>query len=237
MRRDGTFPPVNGITLSKNFSSADPSKCVIHLLPRTFGTNSLDIRHGDITFYVQASTVPGLSPGFAVPPPSPDPLSKRMWVSSTSAHLDALHSSAALASRPASTRSDVHSKSSQEIPFNFTTPTISLFNSSFDCPQNGEIPAYSGAVNVGLGGEVNGSLAFGFAYAGSPFVPSDFEFALATIFNSTIDVTLSLDASLTVRDFFTPIQHYLDGHEAGFTVKQPDPLHDWSPGVGSRGYH
>ena len=116
-------------------------------------------------------------------------------------HLDVLHASAAPSSRRSfETRDKLHTINGTIHPFNFTAPGLSLFNTSFDCPQNGLIPAFSGQVNVGLAGGLNGSVDFGFAYAGSPF-EDDFQFSLSALFNSSIDVKLSLDASLTVSQF------------------------------------
>ena len=155
-------------------------------------------RHGNIVFYVQASTVPGLFSDFAIAPPSGDSFSKREWVTGTSLHLDALHASAAISPRRSfETRAELHTINGTIHPFNFTTPALSLFNESFGCPSTGSNPAYSGQVNVGLAGGVNGSVDFGFAYVIS-ILEDDYQFALSAFFNSSIDVKLSLDASLKV---------------------------------------
>ena len=198
-RRDGTFPPVRGISLSTDFASGDPSRYVYHQSDSTVITDTaLFASHGDITIYVQASTIPGLAPVLAVPPlSSSSSIAKKMWVRSTSAHLDALHASPDLAPRRVFGRDDTKDKTSDDIPFNFTSPGFNLFNTSFDCPQNGKVPGFSGAVSVDLSGLVEGCMNFGFAYAGTPF-SDDFEFALTSNFNASINATLSLTASLTV---------------------------------------
>ena len=154
--------------------------------------------------FIQASTVPGLAPAFAAPPPlsSPDSVSARAWVKRTAAHLDALHAAAPapdIAGRRFAARagSEIR-KNTSSIPFDYSAPEVKFFNASFDCPQQGYVPGFAGAVDVGLNGKVEGAVSFGYVVAGSPLRPQDFEFALTAAFNTSIDATLSLDASLTV---------------------------------------
>ncbi|EJF58506.1 hypothetical protein DICSQDRAFT_172861 [Dichomitus squalens LYAD-421 SS1] len=74
-RRDGTTPTVKGISLSTNFSQADPSQ------------------KGNVTLHLQGSSIPGVATNFTQPPPV-DQLNKRgllSWVGNTLKNIGEIH--------------------------------------------------------------------------------------------------------------------------------------------------
>ena len=82
--------------------------------------------------------------------------------------------------------------------FSYTLPDVTIFDTSLDCPQVGDIPGFSAAVDLGAGGSIDGTVTFGFAFAGNIFDLKNFDFGLLVGLDSVIDATLQLDAALTV---------------------------------------
>ncbi|KAI0757754.1 hypothetical protein C8Q80DRAFT_1135265 [Daedaleopsis nitida] len=81
------------------------------------------------------------------------------------------------------------------------TDTARLYNTSFSCPQNGDVPAYSGAVTVDFTTTFNGSVGFGLAFEAelsARIPPIKFtHFSTFINMNATLRGTLDIDATLS----------------------------------------
>lgn len=165
VRRDGSQPTVKGIRLATNFAAVDP-----------------DV-NGNVTLFVQGSSIPGVAGNFTVTPPSDAAAAKRglfSWVGHTLKGL-----------------SEIHKNITGTSPINFEKD-VPLFDQSFSCPQNGAVPAFDGEAKVDLKGKVDGTVSYGVAASGSIIPPKLDEFGLFVGLDTTVTGTLGLDATLTV---------------------------------------
>ncbi|TFK84342.1 hypothetical protein K466DRAFT_602089 [Polyporus arcularius HHB13444] len=164
VRRDGSQPTVKGISLATDFAAVDPNV------------------NGNVTLFVQGSSIPGVAGNFTVTPPTDGAVAKRglfSWIGSTLKNL-----------------SEVHKNITGSAPLDFEKD-VPLFDQSFSCPQNGAVPAFDGEAKVDLKGKVDGTVNYGVAAAGSIIPPKLDEFGLFVGLDATVTGTLGLDATLT----------------------------------------
>ncbi|KAI0755057.1 hypothetical protein C8Q80DRAFT_407559 [Daedaleopsis nitida] len=165
-RRDGSTPVVKGIRLTTNHSEIDP------------------MRHGAVSFFVQAATSPdgaqALLPLASEAHLSGGPLLGRdlLTVINETNHFDT-------------------NNTSGPKPFNVKSDNVSLFNKTFPCPQTGVRPEFTGEVNVGVQGKINGTVDYAVLVAGTIVPPNVTHFSLFLGLDAAIDGTLTLDATLT----------------------------------------
>ncbi|KAH9920541.1 uncharacterized protein BXZ73DRAFT_104667 [Epithele typhae] len=182
--RDGSMPVVKGISLSANLSSIDISQ------------------HGDITFFVQASSIAGIAHQLHHSPSSTRSLSKRMWSRRAIARLDELHAAPDLASERVSLKrgfASINSTNSSSGQFSYTSPGVSIFNTSLSCPQEAFVPAFDGEVNVALTGSVSGDFNYGYVLVASPstLLSGHTILSFSLVADSTISATMAIDSSLS----------------------------------------
>ena len=139
-------------------------------------------RKGNVTLFLQGSSIPGVATNFTQPPPTDGQLSKRglfSWVGKTLENIG-----------------EIHKNISGSSPINFEKD-VPLFDKSINCPQSGAFPAFSGEVSVDLNSKVDGTVNYGVAAGGSIIPPKLDEFGLFVGLDATVTGTLNLDATLT----------------------------------------
>ncbi|KAI0757756.1 hypothetical protein C8Q80DRAFT_1092088 [Daedaleopsis nitida] len=160
----GTDATVKGISLATDFAAVDP-----------------DV-NGNVTLFLQGSSLPGVGGNFTVTPPAAGANAKRglfSWIGDTLKSL-----------------SDFNKTISDSSPLDFQKD-VPLFEKSFDCPQNGAVPAFSGSAKVDLNGKVKGQVSYGVAAAGTIIPPHLDEFGLFVGLDTDVTGTLGLDATVT----------------------------------------
>lgn len=160
---------VKGISLATNFAAVDPEV------------------NGNVSLFLQGSSLPDAAGDFSVMPPPNGALAKRgffSWVKDTLKSLSEF---------------DQELKGSSPLNFEGEVP---IFDQSFDCPQNGAVPAFGGRAKVGVKGKVDGSVSYGVAAAGTIVPPNLDEFGIFVGLDTTVAGTLGLDATLTVSSLY-----------------------------------
>lgn len=139
-------------------------------------------RKGNVTLFLQGSSIPGVASNFTQTPPTDGQLSKRglfSWVGKTLKDLG-----------------EIHKTINGSSPLNFEKD-VPLFDKSIDCPQSGAVPGFSGEVSVDLDGKVDGTVNYGVAASGSIIPPKLDQFGLFVGLDATVTGTLNLNATLT----------------------------------------
>ncbi|KAI1787663.1 hypothetical protein LXA43DRAFT_703234 [Ganoderma leucocontextum] len=163
-RRDGSTPKVMGTTLSTAFANGNHTA------------------KGNVTMFLQGSSVSGAAGNFTRAPPSQGHHSKRSvlsWVGKTLKNL-----------------AQVHKTLNGSSPISFSKD-VPLFDKSISCPQNGKIPGFTGEATVDLNAAVNGTVHYGVAAAGTLVPPDLQEFGLFVGLDMDLLGTLGLDTTLT----------------------------------------
>ncbi|KAI0757750.1 hypothetical protein C8Q80DRAFT_1091869 [Daedaleopsis nitida] len=160
----GTDPTVKGIKLTTNFTAVDPQT------------------HGNVTFFLIGSSLPGVAGNFTVPPPDATALTKRglsNWAGEALFSIGKFNHTLQ-GSSPLS-----------------VDKTATLFDETFNCSAAGNLATFSGEAKVILDGKVDGQVSYGVVAAGSIIPPKLSEFGLFVGLDSTITGTLGLDTTVT----------------------------------------
>ncbi|KAI0668758.1 hypothetical protein C8Q78DRAFT_245368 [Trametes maxima] len=171
VRRDGSQPVVKGMSLATNWSAVDPEE------------------KGNITLFITGSSVSGAANNFTVEPPSSAAVQKRglgSWLDDSLKGLSKVNSLLI---------GDFNKNISKSSPLDFEKD-IPLFDQKIDCPQKGNVPAFSGEAKVDLEGKVKGNVNYGVAAAGSIIPPKLDKFGLFVGLDADITGTLGLGATL-----------------------------------------
>ena len=119
------------------------------------------------------------------------------WISNTTLIMNELHSTMT-ASKKRSVASRELELNITKHDFSYSIPDVTLFDQSFDCAQNGDIPSFSASVDLSAGGSVDGAVTFGVAVSGNIFDIQNFELGLLVGLDSVVAATMNLDAELSV---------------------------------------
>ncbi|KAI0653807.1 hypothetical protein C8Q70DRAFT_1048306 [Cubamyces menziesii] len=172
-RRDGSQPVVKGMSLATNFADAN-------------------VTNGNVALFLMGSSIPGAAGNFTVEPPTGASATKRglgSWVDESLGALAKVHANFLGIG-------DFNKNITGTSPINFSKD-FPLFDKQISCPQQGNVPAFSGEAKVDLNGNVDGTVNYGVAAKGSILPPSLDEFGLFVGLDATITGTLGIDATLT----------------------------------------
>ncbi|OBZ79357.1 hypothetical protein A0H81_00033 [Grifola frondosa] len=133
-------------------------------------------QNGNVTLFLQGSSIPGAAGNATIIAPS-----KRGLLDDIKSALESFAS--------------FDKNISASTPLEFSEP-INLFNVSVNCTQNGLVPGFAGSVSVDLDPEIDATITYGVAVAGSLIPPSITEFGLFARLDGTLNGTLSLDSDL-----------------------------------------
>ncbi|KAI0770916.1 hypothetical protein BD413DRAFT_69883 [Trametes elegans] len=164
VRRDGSLPVVRGMALATKFDTVDPAQT------------------GNVSLFIQGSSLKGAAGNFSVTPPSSTDLQKRGfgdWIDDTLGQI-----------------AEIHKNISDSSPIKLDKD-FPAFDQKLACPQNGNVPAFDGEVKIDLDSKVDGTVNYGVAAAGSLIPPEIKEFGLFIGLDTSISGTLNLDTTLS----------------------------------------
>ena len=172
--------------LATNFSAVDPAS------------------NGNVTMFLQGSSIPGAAGNFTeVPPSNSTGLSKRglfSWIGNTlkseNPYIIQFNVPCHIYTYLADL-SDFNKNITGSSPLDFEKD-VNLFDQSIDCPQSGAIPGFKGEVKVDISPKVHGNVNYGIAAAGTIVPPNIDEFGLFVNLDTTVTGTLTLGATLEV---------------------------------------
>ncbi|OSD05577.1 hypothetical protein PYCCODRAFT_1464936 [Trametes coccinea BRFM310] len=173
VRRDGSQPVVKGMSLATSFD--DPS------VPA----------NGNVSLFLMGSSIPGAAGNFTVEPPTGASATKRglgSWVDDALGKLAQVHEDFSIG--------NFNKNISKSSALNLDK-SINLFDKKIDCPQQGNIPGFTGEAKVDLDAKANGNVNYGVAAAGSIIPPQLSEFGLFVGLDTTITGTLGIGANIT----------------------------------------
>ncbi|KAI1787640.1 hypothetical protein LXA43DRAFT_1064188 [Ganoderma leucocontextum] len=177
VRRDGTVPTVKGMSLTGKLEHPEVSQ------------------HGEVSFFLQASSISGLGDRLLASPHADDHrVSRKRWVSDLTLELREVHANFATGEW------DVDHSEGPDKFVGDTNGTKELFSYSLPCPIfASEHTSVSGAADLRVAGRMNGTMSYGVVAAGVFGVhdPNITEFSLFVDLDADIRGMLDIGVNLT----------------------------------------
>ncbi|KAM5537467.1 hypothetical protein V8D89_008794 [Ganoderma adspersum] len=177
VRRDGTMPAVKGMSLASKLEQPELSQ------------------HGEVSFFLQASSIPGLGDRLlASPHAGRHSGSRTRWVSDSTVELREVHANLTTG------QWDVNHSEGPTKFVGDTNGTKELFSYSLPCPIfASDHTSASGGANFGVAGRMNGTMSYGVVAAGVFGIhdPNVTEFSLFVDLDADIQGMLDIGANLT----------------------------------------
>ncbi|KDQ51373.1 hypothetical protein JAAARDRAFT_41224 [Jaapia argillacea MUCL 33604] len=174
LRRDGTMPQVQALSIHTNFSAVDTSK------------------NGNVSFAIQGASIPGQTGDIDFSPTSGTGSQRRSRLGRRFSIGDIFQPLANVINNLNNFNNSLSQKTNVNVD-----KDLPVFSGSVNCPAVGKIPALAASVNVDLSTRSNASIVYGVVVTGTLVPPQISDFGLYANLNGDINGVLNVKASAT----------------------------------------